>query len=376
APPGPGTTVKARNSTSVYPIAYLPSIIGVVIARFLGLSKIGLLFLGRFFNLLSYCFGVMYAIKIIPFRKHMMTLIGLLPICISLAGSFSYDVFVITLSFLFIAIVLKLSSSEEKVSSKKIILPAVIAVLLAPAKAIYLPLLLLILLIPIKKYENIKKVIPILALSLLAACLLWLSFNTQALRRSIGSSVAVNVDAVTGQEIYTVSGNNEAKQLFTFSYIVQHIPQTILLITKSFIEQSTVWIQGLVGGRLGEIIAINIEIGWGFIIPLMLLVFLSTIDGTEKEYPLARRERTLMNLIGVAVVCLSVLVCISWTPINYTTIFGIQGRYFLPVLPLFLLSTHHKNLSWNNHPKEKILFGYCSIIILIVLQAFVIITRR
>ena len=37
------------------------------------------------------------------------------------------------------------------------------------------------------------------------------------------------------------------------------------------------------------------------------------------------------------VVLLMLAAALSWTPINYRTVFGVQGRYWLPVLPLALL---------------------------------------
>ena len=37
---------------------------------------------------------------------------------------------------------------------------------------------------------------------------------------------------------------------------------------------------------------------------------------------------------------LTFFAALSWTPINYTTIFGVQGRYWLPVLPLVLVLVH------------------------------------
>ena len=30
--------------------------------------------------------------------------------------------------------------------------------------------------------------------------------------------------------------------------------------------------------------------------------------------------------------------CLLWTPTHYDTLYGLQGRYFLPVLPLVLLT--------------------------------------
>ena len=41
--------------------------------------------------------------------------------------------------------------------------------------------------------------------------------------------------------------------------------------------------------------------------------------------------------IILCVAAASLVVALNWTPINYETLFGMQGRYWLPVLPLALL---------------------------------------
>ena len=41
--------------------------------------------------------------------------------------------------------------------------------------------------------------------------------------------------------------------------------------------------------------------------------------------------------IILCVAAASLVVALNWTPINYETLFGMQGRYWLPVLPLVLL---------------------------------------
>jgi len=311
----------------------------------------------------------------------MLAVIGLFPICLSLAASFSYDVFVITLSFIFIAMILKLIYSGECLEFKTAIPPIIVAVLLAPAKAIYLPLLLLLLLIPYKKYTNSKRVVTVILVALVIASLLWAAFNTNALRSSIGEASTISsVDDASGllpsNETYEVANNNESKQTFTLSYILRHLPQTILLVTRSFIELSGVWLQGLIGGRLGEIIAINIEVSWILIISLIFLVFFTLLEAEDEHDILKKKPRVLMLFTSLLVVFLSIFVCITWTPINYTTIFGVQGRYFVPVLPLFLLAIRQKNLTLKKPRSETILFSCPIIVILVALQAFTIIVRR
>ena len=37
--------------------------------------------------------------------------------------------------------------------------------------------------------------------------------------------------------------------------------------------------------------------------------------------------------------------CLLWTPIRYETLYGLQGRYFLPILPLLLLACLPRRLA-------------------------------
>ena len=50
-------------------------------------------------------------------------------------------------------------------------------------------------------------------------------------------------------------------------------------------------------------------------------------------------RRTGFGVLGIilCVAAASLVVALNWTPINYETLFGMQGRYWLPVLPLALL---------------------------------------
>ena len=49
---------------------------------------------------------------------------------------------------------------------------------------------------------------------------------------------------------------------------------------------------------------------------------------------------------AAALCCLlAVAGCLLWTPTHYDTLYGLQGRYFLPVLPLLLLTCLPRRLA-------------------------------
>ena len=96
------------------------------------------------------------------------------------------------------------------------------------------------------------------------------------------------------------------------------------------------WLQGLLGTALGEPIVYPIQASWLLGVGLVLVLLASALPRTE-EPALPGRVRAGGWVIVALVVGLTFFAALSWTPINYTTIFGVQGRYWLPVLPLALI---------------------------------------
>ena len=103
------------------------------------------------------------------------------------------------------------------------------------------------------------------------------------------------------------------------------------------VEQGDHYLSTLVGGTLGYFgLDKPLDLAWGWVMALYGLLALAWLCPEERgAMPLAHR----WGAVFIALCCcgLAVLGCISWTPTYYETIYGFQGRYFLPVLPLLLL---------------------------------------
>ena len=62
--------------------------------------------------------------------------------------------------------------------------------------------------------------------------------------------------------------------------------------------------------------------------------------------PLPAGRGRLWCALAVALCCgLTVAGCLLWTPTHYETLYGLQGRYFLPVLPLALVVLRPRRLA-------------------------------
>ena len=131
--------------------------------------------------------------------------------------------------------------------------------------------------------------------------------------------------------------NGDSIWTFSFGYICRNIPATVKLLLRTLPEQGALWLQGLLGTTLGEPIVYRIDVSWLLGVGLLLAVLAAALPRQDELALLGCRSKA-----GTAGICLCVVLAVlaaalNWTPINYQTIFGLQGRYLLPILPLALL---------------------------------------
>ena len=155
------------------------------------------------------------------------------------------------------------------------------------------------------------------------------------------SSAAQPASETAGSATEPAAANSFSTQedltCFTLPYILSHPLETAELCIRSVVEEGDHYLSTLVGGTLGYFgLDKPLDLAWSWIILLYGLLALAWLCPEEGgAMPPAARWGTLF----IALCCcgLAVLGCISWTPTYYETIYGFQGRYFLPVLPLLLL---------------------------------------
>ncbi len=415
--PSEGTTLIPATSLRTFPPLLLIPALGLSLGRLLGLGTMGVLILGRFANLLFYAFSLSFCIKRMPFAKPIIFCIGLLPMCLQLAASFSYDTFAIVLCFIFISKCLYYAFGKVKVGIREILVLAVIAALLSPAKYAYILLLPFVFIIPMSKFSQ-KKVAIYGRLSVLAAGVCtFVLFGLLVFFTSFGavgpfavistadattdvpavSSSQITEDVLDASDTDVISSNTseavvsaapviddygnellpngDAKQHFTLSYILTHIPATLQMLVHTVWQQGPIWLQGLIGGRLGEIIAVDITINWIFVIGYVFLLFASAIPNPSDNTLLSGKARFGGGAIVLVTLAALVFTCLSWTPVNYATLFGLQGRYLLPIFPLVLLSLRGKWIQFSKPVWRFVAIGSVLLGIFTILDAFLIILQ-
>ena len=385
-------TAEVSPPYNVLALQYLPQMLGILLARALGLGFHAMLLLARLASVAAYAALGALAVRLAPAHKNIFFAAGLLPMGLSLAGSVSADTLVNGLALVFTALCLRGILCKDVLGRGEQAGLLVLAALLGPMKAIYLVLVVLCLPIPAAALggkvrsrafkallcaaaaagwlwfngstvsymlrsvdvERIQFVLLRLVPAAALAVVAWLRWDKRAWFKKAALAVgALAVAALAGAMFWvgansgmtltpeeyaaSIQPNGESTYVYSFGYILSHIPQTVKLLVNTLGSQMPRYLQGLVGALPGEPIVYGLEISWLLTIALLALLVWACLRPVEEGPLLSRGARWGMGLAVLGVAALSMLAALCWTPINLTTIFGMQGRYLLPVLPAALL---------------------------------------
>ena len=313
---GTGSTELASDG---YVLFYLPQTLGVTLGRALGVSKPDVFLLGRVGNLLFYAGCLFLSVRRAPRYKTVLGVTALLPMALQQAASLSYDCFTNGAAFLFTAELLYALYGRSPMTKKDRLRLLFTGVLLTPAKAAYVTMLPLVCLVPAERFggkrEKRRAAAELLCLSALALVAVYLP---GILSKGPADPRALNWEG----------GHN-----YTTAFVLAHPGETLRIFGRSFLDRAPSWAFTAVGGILGGTSRIL-----PFWIPAALLAAAWLAAREPGEGPTAG-TRVWFVLAGVGTALLFLITMFfTWTSDDRTIIQGVQGRYFLPVLPLLLIA--------------------------------------
>jgi uncharacterized membrane protein len=329
------------------PLPYLASALSMAVGKVFDLSPLILMYLGRFGNLLLWLFIIFLAIRITPVFKWGFLAIALMPMTLFQAASLSADGVAISLSFLTIAIFLKLALDEniKKINTKHILILISISLLLGLAKMPYIMLILMFFLIPSRKFDGKKRMFQIFGLMFLLAVLIIALWNFM----------------VNGLYMPLDPGISIKDQVF---YILQYPIDFI----QTLLNTSSKYAGELPGIVIGNWAYANSPIpNWIYSIYFFALVLISAFDKSSFKMKIKQRY-TLLGLFLLITGTIFFLEYLTWTYIGAQVIHGIQGRYLIPILPLLFLSLYETG----TRTKNRILIESMIILFIILILSKVV----
>jgi uncharacterized membrane protein len=350
-------------NTAIYsPVSYLPQALSIFVLKKLHFS-IGYIFYGaRFFTFLTWIIAIFYTIRILPVFKKLFVLLALLPMSLCTNSSLSADVITNIAAFLTIGYVLKCAFSDKKFTTLNFIVIALLLVTLACTKLLYVPLILLFLVIPKKKFSSNKAFyinFSLLALIVLAVTLYlatvmghlhipYSNYNPMYRDKGIdiyqGADLHGQLQFIMHQKLYFI------QVLFSSLFIPDH-----------FIRNC----QGYIGVLGWFDLAL---FPWMYISAYVIILFTAVAETgyTAKSFIPGNKIVILISfLIMLFLIQLSQYLSYATVGDNYVVL---QGRYFIPILPLFFMLLNRKGLK-----KQRLITLIISIYLLLLLSYTIII---
>lgn len=327
--------------------------LGVLIALILHLPAYWILQFGEFGALAVYIALGALTLKLMPYKKNLMMAIMLLPAAIHQAGTFSYDSFVNATSFLTIAYILYLRETAPKVGWKQMLKLFLLAIVLLLGKVVYVLLIGLIFIIPINKWELKfgKKVI---------------DSNFLIKHKKLLILISIPLIIVVGLAAFSllvVLGYGSL--LKPVIEMLSNFTQLIRLIFTTIFVHHKLWFQGATCILGNWDVPVNYLFIQFLVISLFVFAFMhhrlkanNSLENSEIQVKrFSAWNYIIWFLVFFGIFTAVLMSMVSWGFFIYGIdstqpysvsmrllpwIEGVQGRYFIPILPLIFIPLHTK----------------------------------
>ena len=335
---------EATPTTEAPMIIYLPAVLGMTLARLLHLGTVPMLLLGRWFSLLGFTILTYFGMKKLPFGKTALFLLAVLPMNLQQCTSFSYDAVITGVSFLYICWCVSLAFGEKQVKATDMLGLGILGIILVYGKSgVYLPLALLIFLIPAARFGG-KRVRNLCVLGLfLLPVLCFLNQNT----------ATVSYIATTTEATATVGSSTTAG--YTIGYFLSQPLELVRMLANTLSDKTAFYLESLVGQKMGWV-----EIDISEVISMLFWLLLILASLKTKEEPMYIRTGQKWWIVFVCAVCAGLILAgmlLTWTPRGYVSIEGVQGRYFIPLMPALLLVLRNPRLTWDRCAQRGLIYA-------------------
>lgn len=336
--------------------ARIASAVGINLARLLNLSGVMTFYVGRVFNMLLGAALIILAVRLTPIGRNAMMAIALFPMTLHLLGSYSYDATTLGLAFLLIALTMRLLYGSGIVSRGDLAAYLVVATLIGPCKIVYFLVALPVLLVPSKRFASRRTEVLFKAAALLlpvVAIMATRLFKILSILMGPASPFAAMANLDTPDPLASMPR-------YSMAHLLTHPLELIKILVRTTWTSADFYLIGLVGGSLGWLrpnIAANIR----EIVMLCLLAVLAFVgDAQARVYP-RRRDRVVFAAVFVLIYAIvSVTLLLDHTPQGSPVIEGVQGRYFLPALPLVYLALSSRNIRLRRDLSLPIVIAFTS----------------
>jgi uncharacterized membrane protein len=303
-------------------VPYLPQALGIALARTAGLGPLPVFYAGRLANLLLCVVLFFWAIRLWPVGRLAFGMITLLPITVQQCATYTPDAATLSAAFLLLALLLRLALRlEPPAGVRTMVLLLSLTAWLALCKVPYVLLLLLYLAVPMSQLGGWKRYL-VTAVGMAAVVLCCLPLINH------GRNYVPN----------RINGNREVAIDKQLEFIRTHPVRYTKIVAASVAVYGQLWFDQL--GYLGWLETKVNPLALHLYLLVLLLVALGDPTGRA---PVPGHVKLLALAASVACFVMIVTACYLCGCVpGAKLIDGPQGRYFLPLLPLLLLTLSNR----------------------------------
>ena len=368
--------VSAQN-----PYSFLPQALGLTLGRLLGLPAFVAFLMGRGANLLFFLIMAALSIRLLPSGKMILFVLALTPMSLQQTATLSYDAVLSGTAFFIISMTAHLLDGEKKHKGLKLVILLLFCLLILPLKGFaYAPLGFLPVLLLIRRRSHALATSPdehklsprrVGAISAVVAVFVLVvsvavipRFGGVAMSEQAGAEAAIPDVDISQGEVYGGKLSYTDEPGYTLEYFA-HFPDETLPVYFNTVHTYGDWyLETMIGDRLGWL---SIHVSRLLVYGYVLLLFLAAMYQNGEEKLLSRTESVVANALALfSVLFVFGGMLLAWSPIRLRIISGVQGRYFIPLVLIPLLTLRPQRL----HKEDSV---NASLVLVITLMFFFVI---
>lgn len=328
------TRINQFHPASGYsPVMYIGSGLGIKLSSLFSNNRDFIFYSGRLFNLILYIIFCTLAIKITPVFKWQFLFIALFPMSLFLGMSYNSDSFNISFSLLYFAYIFKLIFEKKEISVINFFILFVFAIIGAFSKGLICQLGLLFFLPKFcKKFRfNRYYYISLLSIISLYLCFWWNKINYTFFNpvfEPIKDYLFIFKEPVIVFKKIFITNNNYYTDNALLYYIQSTISDFYLQNNKTHVPETE------------------------FFTIYYILMFISLFVCLNEKIELKYKITALcLFVLYYFFTCYRML--IVWNNDDLSFFMGIQGRYFIPMLPLLFVVFSNDKFSFDKKFKRN-----------------------
>ena len=321
----PSCRVKTVNTAGTYSfVPYIPAAVALFVAEKLNWQVENRLIVARVANFSIWFSLLFYGLLLVTKGRMLMACFVVMPSFFWQLVALSADGATLSSCLLYVCLVLRIAQQEMKITPKLVIAMVLVAVLIGASKGVYA----LVGLLSFALWDRLpgKGIVyktALLCAPAVAALLTYLTLTAIA----------------DPSQVYIGNGANPALQT---AFLVE---SPSLIVTLPFRAIADTDMLGLVAPNYA---VSNAGRAFGIMVVALLAMAVLMLNS---DFGVDLRFRLIAGLVSIVLlISFSVPLYLTYTPVGYQNIVGLQGRYYLPAIPVVFIAIAFNAIKfdWSN----------------------------